>query len=109
MVALYNARCEKYKQINVLTAFGFIRDCVFHLSKFGNTQVFQVSGSLKNTTNYTMCLFTIQKGSPKLEKTSIMGLLTFFIPGSTKQTEFIYPATHFKSEANLQKPFTFKS
>jgi hypothetical protein len=85
MAALYNARCEKYIQISVLTAFGFIlQDCVFHLSKFGNTQVFQVSGSLKNTTNYTMCLFTIQKKARNWEKTLIMGLLMFFIPGSTK-------------------------
>jgi len=61
IVALYNAFCGKYKQISALSAFGFVRDCVFHLSKFGSTQVFQVSGSSNNTTNYTICLFMIQK------------------------------------------------
>jgi len=107
MVALHNTRCEKYKQIHVLTAFGFIRDCVFHLSNFGNTQEFQVGGSLKNTTNYTIPLFMTQKKSPKLEKTLIIGLLTFFILGSTEFKGIICPATYFKSEANLQKSINF--
>jgi hypothetical protein len=107
MVALHNTRCEKYKQIHVLTAFGFIRDCVFHLSNFGNTQEFQVGGSLKNTTNYTIPLFMTQKKKPEIGKDIDNRVTHVFHSWQYRIKGIICPATYFKSEANLQKSINF--